>query len=286
VLTTDFFTPIVDDPYTFGAVSSANALSDIYSMGGKPLASLSISAFPSDRYSPQVLTDIIQGAIDKCAEGGCVLIGGHTVEDRELKFGLAVTGQVHPRKIITRRGAKLGDALVLTKPLGTGIINTAVKGNMGDDNALSVAIENMLLLNAGCAEVMREMGVICAMDVTGFGLLGHALELAKSSDVALHFHSQTIPIMPKAEEFASLGLMPGGLICNREYVGNNLIVKGRVSAQRLDLLFDPQTSGGMLISISPKQADELVERLQRRGYPQTSIVGEVVEGKAGGIIVS
>lgn len=285
MLTTDFFTPIVDDPYTFGGVAAANALSDVYAMGGRALTALAIAAFPNHKYPPEVLTAITQGAADKCAEGGCVLIGGHTIKDGELKFGLAVTGEVHPQKIITNSRARVGELLLLTKPLGTGIINTAVKGDSCDPKAEDTAIENMLLLNAECARVMGEMGTVCATDVTGFGLLGHGLEMAKASEVTLYFDSSKVPVMPHAEEYAGMGLIPKGLNCNKDYLEGHLTVEGEVSRDRLDLMFDPQTSGGLLICVSAERAREMVEKLRGRGYPQTIVVGEVIEGEAGKIVV-
>jgi selenide,water dikinase len=285
VLTTDFFTPIVDDPYTFGAVAAANALSDVYSMGGRALSALAIAAFPDKKYPIEVLTDIIQGAVDKCAEGGCVLIGGHTVKDDELKFGLAVAGEVHPQKIITNAQARAGDLLLLTKPLGIGIISTALKGGVADQQAEDRAIENMLLLNAIGAEVMQEMGVVCATDITGFGLLGHSWEMAKASGVSLAFDIDKVPFLPKAVEYAEMGLVPGGLACNREFVGDRLLVSGDIAKAQMDLLFDPQTSGGLLICSSEGNAEEMVRRLREKGYPQTAIIGEVLTEGPGKLIV-
>jgi len=285
VLTTDFFTPIVDDPYTFGAVAAANALSDVYSMGGRAFSALAIAAFPDKKYPIEVLTDITQGAVDKCAEGGCVLIGGHTVKDDELKFGLAVAGEVHPQKIITNAQARAGDLLLLTKPLGTGIISTALKGGVADQQVEDRAIENMLLLNASGAEVMQEMGVVCATDITGFGLLGHSGEMAKASGVSLAFDIDRVPVLPKAVEYAEMGLVPGGLACNREFVGDRLLVSGDIAKAQLDLLFDPQTSGGLLICSSEENAEEMVRRLKEKGYPQTAIIGEVLAEEPGKLIV-
>jgi selenide,water dikinase len=284
VLTTDFFTPIVDDPYTFGAIAAANALSDVYSMGGRAFSALAIAAFPDKKYPVSVLIDITQGAVDKCAEGGCVLIGGHTVKDDELKFGLAVVGEVHPQRIITNARARAGDLLLLTKPLGTGIISTALKGDVADRQAVEMAIANMLLLNAGASEIIAKMGVVCVTDITGFGLLGHSWEMAKASGVSMAFDVNRVPVLPEAIEYAEMGLVPGGLACNREFVGDRLVVSGDIAKAYLDLLFDPQTSGGLLICSPPDNAEEMVKKLGERGYPQTAIIGEVL-AESGKLIV-
>lgn len=279
VQTVDFFPPIVDDAYTFGAIAAANALSDVYAMGGRPITAMSIAAFPDD-LDPAVIVAILQGGADKVAEAGAVLVGGHTVTDREPKYGLSVTGLVHPAKITTKGGARPGDRLLLTKPIGTGIVTSAAKWDKVDPGDLAAAISSMLLLNRRAAELAAHVEVHAATDITGFGLLGHAAEIARSSGVAMHFRSADLPLLPGAIAYARAGICPGGLDRNRHFLESNGYLRyadGVEEAYRL-LFNDPQTSGGLLISLSPAAAKDLLRRYADAGQMCWD-VGEVVEGE-------
>jgi selenide,water dikinase len=278
VQSVDFFTPIVDDPESYGRIAAANALSDIYAMGGTPLTALSLVGFPAclDR---SILVAILRGCADKVREAGAVIVGGHTVEDDEPKIGLAVTGLVHPARLISTRGARPGDLLVLTKPLGTGILATALKGEVLTEGDLRVAIAGMQTLNRAASETMQAVGVSAATDVTGFGLLGHALELAEASAVGLEIDEAALPYYPRALEMAALGLIPGGSYRNRDYYLPR-VEAGGLSPNGLDLLADPQTSGGLLIAVAEKRIGELLTGLNERGA-NGWVIGRVVAGPAG-----
>jgi selenide,water dikinase len=251
VQTVDFFTPIVDDPYTFGAIAAANALSDVYAMGGKPVSALSILAWPPDGDLDD-LEAILRGGADKIHEAGAVILGGHSITDPELKFGYSVTGTVHPARIKANAGAQVGDALVLTKPIGTGVVATALKKGIAREEDVAASRESMLTLNRAACEAMLRFDVHGCTDVTGFGLLGHARELACGSGVTVEIEAASIQYLPGAEEYAAAGAIPNGLKNNREFVG--AFIDGAAS----DLLFDPQTSGGLLISLPDEDADRLV----------------------------
>jgi selenide,water dikinase len=285
VQTADFFTPIVDDPYTFGQIAVVNALSDVYAMGGTPLTALNLAAFPIKTLSASILREILRGGLSKMEEAGVALVGGHTVEDPEIKYGLAVTGIIHPEKILTNAKAVAGDRLILTKPLGTGIISTALKGGMASEGALRKIVESMVALNREASDWMRTFGAHACTDITGFGFIGHALEMATASKIGMVIRSENIPIFPEAMEYARLGLVPGGAYSNRQYFSCRVEMGSHVSPPLIDLLYDPQTSGGLLISLPADEAERLVTTLRKRGIVDASVVGEVVQEPYGKIRV-
>lgn len=276
IQTLDFFTPVVDDPYTFGQIAAANSLSDVYAMGGEPKLAMNIVCFPNC-LSPDVLTEILKGGYDKVKEAGALVVGGHTVEDDEPKYGLSVTGFVHPDKVLANSTAKVGDVLVLTKPLGLGIINTAIKGEIADNKSYDEAVMVMSTLNKYGKEAIDQVGGVNSLtDITGFGLLGHALEMAMGSQVSIKINHKNIPVITNALEYASMGLVPAGAYANREYVGENVFIDESVPKNIEDILFDPQTSGGLLISITRDKVDLLLEKL--KSIPtKYAVVGEVIE---------
>lgn len=260
VQTVDFFTPIVDDPYTFGAIAAANALSDVYAMGGKPLSALSILAYPA-KGDLDDLGQILKGGADKIHESGCVILGGHSIADEEVKFGYAVTGAVHPERFKANSGARVGDALVFTKRLGTGVITTALKREIASDAHVQAAIESMLMLNRGACEAMLEFEVHGCTDVTGFGLIGHAREMAIASGVTVEIDTAAVQFLPGAVDYARQGALPGGLKNNREFASCVVEMARKIPAEIESLLYDPQTSGGLLISMTEKDAGPLEKRL-------------------------
>ncbi len=280
VQSVDFFTPVVNDPYKYGAIVAANALSDIYTVGGRPLTALNLIGFPACSLGTDLLTAILQGGADKLIEAETALIGGHTVEDDEPKYGLAVTGLVDPRKMVTTVGCRPGDRLILTKPLGTGILSTALKGEVLSEAQMSEAIEGMMTLNRRAAEAMLAVGVSACTDVTGFGLLGHGLEMAEASGVRMVLEGSALPAYPRVLEMAGMGLVPAGSYTNREYYLPRIVGGESLPWEIIDLLADPQTSGGLLIAVPPGKAAELSRRLQDAGCGAFSI-GEAEEGVAG-----
>ena len=285
VLTLDFFTPIVDDPYTFGQVAAANSLSDVYAMGGKPIVAMNIVCFPINKMDISILQDILKGGLDKMREAEVLLVGGHSVEDNELKYGLSVTGTIHPEKVLTNKGARTGDKLILTKPLGTGIINTALKGGLAHEHSVSESIKCMTTLNKKAAELMTEVEVHACTDITGFGLLGHACEMVEGQDVGMVIYSSAVPILPGTEELAQMGLIPGGTIRNRDFRIPMIDRAAQISDEHLLILFDAQTSGGLLISVPEQDAQSLLERLHQEGVEAAAIVGEVVEQPKAKIVI-
>jgi selenide,water dikinase len=280
----DFFTPIVDDPYDFGKIAVANSLSDIYAVGGKPLLALNIVCFPVKTMDKMILKEILRGGLDKLKEAGVIILGGHSVEDSEIKYGVAVTGIVHPEKFVTNRGAKRGDLLVLTKPIGTGILSTALKGKKLDKETARYLIDTMESLNKKASELMMEVGANGCTDITGFGLLGHCLEMARASKVTIRLFTDKIPILPKVYDFASMGIIPGGGRRNLNYC-EKLVEVGNTDAITLDILVDPQTSGGLLISLPEEKAEVLIEKLKETGNTYSTVVGEVLEESSGKIIL-
>ena len=286
IQTLDFFTPIVDDPYTFGQISVANSLSDVYAMGGKPLTAMNIICFPINKMEIAVLREVLLGGLDKMREAGVLLVGGHSVEDDELKYGISVTGSIHPDKVLLNRGARAGDALILTKPLGTGIINTALKGNMASRDLVDKSIQCMAGLNKKAADLMTEFSNIHACtDVTGFGLLGHASEMIEGSDVGMVIQSSAVPIFHEIQGFVEMGIIPGGLNRNRKFRMNMIEAGSDCPEWIVDVLFDPQTSGGLLISLPLKEAENLVKRMNDEGIKDAAIIGEVVTEQKGKILV-
>ena len=283
VQTVDFFTPIVDDPFTFGQIAVANALSDVYAMGGTPLTGMNLVAFPIKTLSPSILKEILLGGLSKMKEAGVALVGGHSIEDPEIKYGLAVTGLIHPKKILTNAKAKVGNKLVLTKALGTGIIATALKGGMASEEAVRKIVESMVTLNRTASECIKKFGAHACTDVTGFGFIGHALEMAIASQVGMVIQSEAVPIFPEAMEYAKLGLIPGGSSSNRDFFSCRVEAQPDVPDLLVDIFYDAQTSGGLLISLPSNKADKLVTALRKEGLIYSSIVGEVVKEPSGKI---
>ena len=261
VQTVDFFTPIVDDPFTYGQIAAANALSDIYAMGGRPVTALAIAGFPEKVLSPETIRQIFLGGYDKLREAGVALLGGHTVRDPEVKFGYAVTGAVDPDRMWTNAGARVGDGLLLTKPLGTGIVGTAIKKGTAPDDLVAAAVRSMTTLNRSAAEVLQQFGDVVhgATDVTGFGLIGHATEMANASGVMLVIRTAALPLLPGVTEIASRN-RSGGLGTNREHFSGGVDAPG-IAAELLDLCYDPQTSGGLLVSVDPAAVNQIVAAL-------------------------
>ncbi len=278
VQTVDFFPPIVDDPYTFGAIAAANALSDIYAMGGRPIVALAIAAVPDD-LPPEMTRAIMQGGADKVMEAGAVVAGGHTVVDREPKYGLCVTGLVDPANVTAKANAQVGDVLLLTKPLGTGVITTASKRGVADPAHLAAAIDSMLTLNRLAAEIAQTVAVHSVTDITGFGLLGHAAGIARNSGVGLQIDLDALPLLPGVSEYVQQGMVSGGLRRNQEFVerDNGVQYAAHVLGERQLILFDPQTSGGLLLALPFNAAAELMQRYAQADQPCWQI-GTVVEG--------
>ncbi len=285
IQTVDFFTPIVDDPYWFGQIAAANALSDVYAMGGVPKTAMNLVAFPLKDMEIAVLRQIIQGGLDKLREAGVVLIGGHSVEDSELKYGLSVTGFIHPDRVLTKGGLQEGDRLILTKPLGTGIINTAIKGGLASEEIIDTVTRLMATLNREAADVMSLYPVHACTDITGFGLIGHLAEMIVDAGIGIRLKSERIPIIPEAIEYAKIGLVPAGTYNNREF--RESITEFGPSVDRLtqDVLFDPQTSGGLLICVDREKADSLLHDLRKKGVEKAAVIGEVISGPRETIVV-
>lgn len=292
IQTVDFFTPIADDPYIFGAIAAANALSDIYAMGGKPILALNIIAFPLNSLPYQVLADILRGGAAKVQEAGAVLVGGHSIQDREPKYGLSVTGVAHPAEIWTNAGAKPGDALIMTKPLGIGIITTALRkkkdcdGNIIVNNAVPPEVEKsvyevMLELNAKAAQVAKAYPVHACTDITGFGLLGHTWEMAKASGTAMELWLGQIPVLDGARELAGQGYIAGGNYSNLEYLKDKVDFAAGLDQLEQHILADPITSGGLLLAVPKEKAEELVADLRKAGVSSASLIGEVKDGQPG-----
>ncbi len=280
----DFFPPIVDDPYQFGQITAANSVSDIYAMGGKPLTALNIVCFPLDKFPPETLTQIIDGAQSKLKEADVTVVGGHSIKDKEIKFGLSITGLVNPDKMLTNSGAKAGDKLFLTKPLGTGIITTAIKQNKADEALTKLVIETMSSLNKTACELMLKHNAHSVTDITGFGLLGHAYEMAAGSEVTIRIFSDKVPLLPKAKELADEGILTGGAKANREYLEGKISKSDKLDSNLEHILFDPQTSGGLLISVPAGSAEALSGALKQAGlYHQ--IIGEVVASEDSAIMI-
>jgi len=285
VQTVDLFTPVVDDPYWFGAVAAANALSDVYAMGGTPRLGMNIAGFPRSKLPLDVLGEILRGGADKCAEAGVVIIGGHTIDDAEPKYGLAITGVVHPERVVTNARARPGDLLVLTKPLGMGVITTGIKQGRTSRATVDEAIRIMATLNRAAAEAMVATGVSAATDVTGFGLLGHLHEMTRASGVRARIRVGDVPVLGEAWSLARQGTIPGGTLRNREALGDDVSWDG-VGEDAQILLCDAQTSGGLLIAVPAARLDELCAALRRRGVPVVAAIGEITAAGRGEIAVA
>lgn len=284
IQTIDVITPVVDDPYLFGQVAAANALSDIYAMGGTPLTALNLVCWPVGAMEPSLLRDILRGGVDKLAEAGVALLGGHSLYDPELKYGLAITGTAHPDRILTKAGARAGDRLLLTKPLGTGLISTALKLDMADEASVAGMVRSMTTLNKAAAELMGAREVHACTDISGFGLLCHAGEMAEKSGVGMVIRFGQVPLLPGAEALARKGAIPAGAERNREFLGQRVEALG-LPAHALDLLCDPQTSGGLLIALPPREAERLLHQLHQGGVKEVALIGEVVQEPRGKLLV-
>jgi selenide,water dikinase len=269
----DFFTPIVDDPYVFGQIAAANAISDIYAMGAEPLTALNIVGFPRGKLELDVLAEILQGGAERVRAAGAVVIGGHTIIDPEVKYGMAVTGVVHPDGVIRNVGVKPGDALVLTKALGTGIITTAIKRRQASPRSVRAAVDSMVTLNRVASAVMRRFPVHACSDVTGFSLLGHAVEMASGSGLSIILESARLPVLHGAPTLAEQGCVTGGCGRNRAYLADKAAVSPSVSAGLTEVAYDPQTSGGLLIAVPSRKAEKLVAALKAEGVGIAEIVG-------------
>jgi len=276
IQTVDFFTPIVDDPYDFGQVAVANALSDVYAKGGKPLTAMNIVCFPIKQMDIYILNTILKGGIDKMRDAGVLLVGGHSVDDPELKYGLSVTGLIHPKKVVMNNGARPGDKLILTKPLGTGIISTAIKAGEAKPRLVKKLTRCMATLNRAASEAMMAVGVHACTDITGFGFLGHACEMLEDTEVGMVIDSSQVPFFPEAKTFAESGLVPGGMQRNRDFRQHMVDIKRTVPDYLQAILFDPQTSGGLLMAVSRTKASHLLKALHTGGVNDAVIVGEVV----------
>lgn len=286
VQTVDFFTPIVDDPYDFGRIAVANSLSDVYAMGGKPLTALNVVCFPQGTMDFSILHRILEGGLAMMHEAGVILLGGHTVDDPELKYGLAVTGTIHPDKVIHDNGAKPGDRLILTKPLGTGIISTAIKSGAASQEAIARIIRSMTSLNRTASELMLEEGVNACKDITGFGLLGHAAEMVEGAVVGFIINASAVLLFPETRAYYDMGMVAGGLGRNREYRKNMVDIGPGVPQYLQDIFFDPQTSGGLLIAVPKARAERLLKKLHTAGVAEATIIGEVVAEPKGRIKVA
>jgi len=273
VNTVDFFTPIVDDPYVFGQISAANSLSDVYAMGGEPKTCMNIVCFPKGKMDIEILAEILKGGAEKVKESGAVVVGGHSIIDEEIKFGMAVTGVIHPDKILRNVGVQEGDALILTKPLGTGIITTALKKGKASEESVNEAVQSMTTLNATAAQVARKHPVHACSDVTGFGILGHTLEMASGSDVTLVIESAKMPLLRGTPRLAEKGYITGGCKRNRDYLNGKMLIDKNIREGLVEAALDPQTSGGLLFAIARRHAAKLLEELHAAGVSHATEVG-------------
>lgn len=287
IQTVDFFTPIVDDPYRFGQVAAANALSDVYAMGGKPLLAMNLVGFPIKTLDKSILRDILRGGLEKINESGALLVGGHSIEDTELKYGLSVTGIVHPDRVLLNSGARPGDQLLLTKPLGTGILSTAIKGGLAGLDTEELITEVMSTLNREAGVIMAETGAHGCTDITGFGLIGHLHEMASASGVAVTLHAAHVPVLPEVARLAAMGIIPEGAHKNKAFY-QQFVTSGLDEFDPLEMIFhDPQTSGGLLIAAAPANITVIADRLSASGYPlDFGIIGQIIDGPAGTISVA
>lgn len=283
VQTLDFLTPITDDPYEFGQIAAANSLSDVYAMGGTPLTVMNIVCFPSCDLDEEILAQTLKGGQDKINEAGAVLVGGHSVDDPQFKYGLSVTGIVHPDRVVTNSGARVGDAIILTKPIGTGIMSTAIKAKLAEPSHIREAVALMSMLNQGAAQVMADFDVHACTDVTGFGLAGHLLEMAKGSKTRITLYADRVPLLEQVMVFASMGLVPAGAHKNRAFFKGLTRLDPSVDRALADLMFDPQTSGGLMICLEKKIAPSCVAEMEKKGI-KAWIIGEVSQVSTTGFL--
>jgi len=286
VATVDFFTPIVDDAYDFGRIAAANAFSDLYAMGATPLLALNLVGWPRDKLPYELLGDVLRGGADIAREAGAFVLGGHSVDDPEPKYGMVAIGEAHPDRIVTLARAKVGDALVLTKPIGTGVLTTALKRDLATAADLAPAVKSMATLNAGAARAMLAIKVDAATDVTGFGLLGHLHNMLNASGVAAELDASAVPLLPLAADLAERGAIPGGTKQNREAITPHVSFDPAVAEAIRVLLFDAQTSGGLLIAVPAERADALIAALRREGTPAAARIGRIVAGRPGAIAIA
>lgn len=279
VQTVDFFPPVVDDPYDFGAIAAANALSDIYAMGGKPLSALNLLGFPPESVPLWAVDKILRGGADKAQEADVVIIGGHTIKTKEPIYGMAVTGTIHPDKIITNANAKIGDSLILTKPLGIGIITTAIKKDQVEEKWVKEAVKVMSYLNKSASEAMLSVGINACTDITGYGLLGHLCELVSASKVGAKIFLSKIPVIDCAWELAKRKIVPGGTLANLKFIEKKVDWEGGITEEAKLILSDAQTSGGLLISVSKEKEKKLLDRLISKGVPNPVVIGEIIEDR-------
>ena len=286
IQTVDFFTPVVDDPYRFGQITAANALSDVYAMGGRPLLAMNIVCFPIKEMDPAILRQILEGGINKIEEAGALLVGGHSIDDPEVKYGLAVTGLVHPDRVMLNSGARAGDKLLLTKPVGTGILSTAIKGGLAGEEVEKMITQCMVTLNQAGCEAMTAVGGHGCTDITGFGLIGHLYEMACASSVSIRLFSADVPLLPGVLDFAAMGIIPEGAHKNRQFY-EKCVKSCLAEMDPLEMaLYDPQTSGGLLISANAKNVVEIAARLNQGDYPLAcAVIGEVVEEREDRIVI-
>lgn len=284
VQTLDFFTPIVDDPFDYGRIAALNSLNDVWAMGGTPLTAMAITCFPRKGVDFAILGEIMRGGLSILTENNVALLGGHSVDNADIMFGYSVTGVIDPNKIATNTGARPGDVLLLTKPIGTGIISTAIKFEKCPAEIAAASLETMLTSSRDAATAMQEFGVKAATDITGFGLLGHAWEVAKASQVTFEIDAAQIPLLPHVLELVAQGMLTRGDRVNRDYIGTDIQISAAVSKEMQSLLYDPQTAGGLLICITEDRANELLEKL-REQYLQAAIIGRVVKQKATSLVI-
>lgn len=283
VQTLDFLTPLVDDPFAFGQIAAANSLSDVYAMGGKPLTAMNIVCFPVNLFSVDVLRETLAGGLSKIEEAGAVLAGGHSVEDNEFKYGLSVTGSVAPSRILRNSGAREGDLLILTKAIGTGVLSTAIKAGVASSGDVNNLVRIASELNRAASEIMLKHDVGACTDVTGFGLAGHAREIAAGSGLGIMIVSSSVPLLPGVLEYAGMGLLPGGCHRTMDFCSNYLSIDKMIPRNLSDLMFDPQTSGGLLFTIREKEALFCVDEMKREGI-DAAIIGQMTGSKQAGII--
>jgi len=284
VQTVDFFTPIVDDPFDYGRIAALNSINDVWAMAGTPITALAITCFPKKDVEYSILGEIMRGGLRVLNENGVLLVGGHSVDNEQIMFGYAVTGLIHPDQVATNAGARPGDSLILTKPIGTGVISTGIKFSKASAEEVAVATETMLTPGRKAAEAMRDFGVRGATDITGFGLMGHAWELAKASGVTLEIVAERAPVLPGALELARRKMLTKGDRVNREYVGGDVTIDTDITKETVSLLYDPQTAGGMLISIARDRAAAMLAKL-RETYAQAAIIGRVIEYDGRSVVV-